>query len=49
MDLLGGAITISAITFILLTVLIVIVVGYIIGRISIKGVSIGTGVCLLRL
>ena len=42
MDLLGGAITISAITFILLTVLIVIVVGYIIGRISIKGVSIGT-------
>lgn len=42
MDLLGGAITISAITFILLTVLVVIVVGYIIGRISIKGVSIGT-------
>ena len=42
MNLLGGAITISAITFILLTVLIVIVVGYIIGRISIKGVSIGT-------
>ena len=42
MTLFGGAITISGITFMLLTVLVVIVAGYIIGRISIKEVSIGT-------
>lgn len=50
MTLLGGVIPITGITFLLFCVMAIAVIGYAIGRITIKGVSLGTaGVFLVAL
>ena len=50
MSLLGGAIAIKGVTFLLFCVLAIAVVGYALGRISIKGVNLGTaGVFIIAL
>lgn len=42
MSILGGVISIKGVTFFVLSIFAIIVVGYLIGKISIKGVSLGT-------
>lgn len=42
MKLFGGVISITGITFFVMSIFAIIVVGYLIGKISIKGVSLGT-------
>lgn len=50
MSLLGGLISIKGVTFLLFCVLIIAVLGYALGRISIKGVNLGTaGVFIVAL
>jgi len=42
MSLFGGVVTISGISFLMFSVLIIAVLGYALGRITIKGISLGT-------
>lgn len=50
MSLLGGAITVKGVTFLLFCVLAIAVLGYVLGRITIKGVNLGTaGVFIVAL
>ncbi|MBE7041469.1 MAG: permease [Ruminococcaceae bacterium] len=50
MTLFGGVVSISGITFLMFCVFIIAALGYILGRISIKGVSLGTaGVFIIAL
>ena len=42
MSLFGGVINITGITFFVMSIFAIIVGGYLIGKISIKGVSLGT-------
>ena len=50
MSLLGGAIAIKGVTFLLFCVLAIAVLGYAIGRVSVKGVTLGTaGVFIVAL
>ena len=50
MDLLGGAISVTGITFLVLMSFDVIFLGYLLGRIRIKGVSLGAaGVFIVAL
>jgi len=50
MSLFGGVVSISGITFLMFCVFIIAALGYILGRISIKGVSLGTaGVFIIAL
>ncbi len=50
MDLFGGVISIQAITYLMFTVFAIAAVGYALGRITIKGVSLGTaGVFIIAL
>ena len=50
MSLLGGVIAIKGVTFLLFCVLAIAVVGYALGRISVKGVNLGTaGVFIVAL
>ena len=48
MDLFGGAVQITGITYQLFIVFAVILVGYLIGKIEINGISLGTAGVLLR-
>ena len=50
MDLFGGVITVNGITYLLFCVFAIAAVGYLLGRITIKGVSLGTaGVFIIAL
>ena len=50
MTLFGGVISVAGITFLMLSVFVVAAVGYSLGRITIKGVSLGTaGVFIVAL
>lgn len=42
MDLLGGLVSVQGITFLMFSVFVIAALGYILGRITIKGVSLGT-------
>ena len=48
MSLFGGVIQISGITFLLVCVFIIMALGYMLGRIKIKGVDLGTAVLTLE-
>ena len=50
MELLGGVLSVKSVTFLMFSVLAIAVVGYALGRITIKGVSLGTaGVFIIAL
>ena len=50
MELFGGVIPITGVTFLMFSLLAVIGIGYLLGRITIKGVSLGTaGVFIVAL
>ncbi|MGN0114424.1 MAG: permease [Acutalibacteraceae bacterium] len=50
MNLFGGVIKISGVAFLMLSLMIIIALGYLLGRITIKGVSLGTaGVFIIAL
>ena len=42
MKLLGGVIPITGISFLMFSILLIAVIGYAFGRITVKGVSLGT-------
>ena len=50
MSIFGGVVSISSITFLMFAIMIIATLGYLLGRITIKGVSLGTaGVFIVAL
>ena len=50
MELLGGVISVSGVSYLIFSIMAIVALGYLLGRITIKGISLGTaGVFVISL